>query len=442
MAQIRRKIEWKPFSKNALMSISTCDSWINIWEGAVRSSKTIASIIAWIAFIEESEHTQFLMTGNTTDTLYRNIIGADIGMLTILGDRAQYIKSGEGGSHLMIQCKRKNPRPPENEMVEKICWCVGAHSAPAENRIRGMTVAGWYADEVTLYPESVVKQAINRMSLSGARAFWTCNPDSPYHYIKTEFIDQAKKKDIRVFHFTLDDNLALDERYKANLKRSYQGLWYKRMVEGLWVMADGVIYDMFNHDPVYSNGMVCAKIPNCRRYWVGIDYGTSNATTFLLYGLGEDGRLYIINEYYHSGKDPDAKQKSPQMYAEDFKRWLDAQQDEFGNQIKPDAIFIDPSAKGFMLQLWQLGIKKVTAADNDVKTGIELVTSVIGQDKLRVHARCKNTLREFSSYVWDPNAQKRGEDKPLKENDHCMDNIRYTINGTRQLWASKSRKAA
>lgn len=431
------EIKWSPFSHMALKSMVECDAWINIWEGAVRSSKTVSSIIAWITFIEESEHNVFLMTGNTSDTLYRNVIGGDIGILTILGNRAKYVKGGDGGAHLKVLCKRVNPQIPETTMVEKICWCVGAHSAPSENRIRGMTVGGWYADEVTLYPENVVKQAINRMSLSGARAFWTCNPDSPYHYIKTEFIDQAKKKGVRVFKFTIDDNLSLDERYKTQIKSSYSGLWYKRMIQGLWVMADGVIYDMFNHEPVYAGGMVCARLPDMQKYWISIDYGTSNATTFHLYGWGVDDKLYAIKEYYHSGKESEDRQKSPQQYADDFVKWIDSLEDIHGNKINYEYIFIDPSAKGFMLQLWQQGVKKVQAADNDVKIGIELVSSVMGQDRFRVHVSCVNMLRELSSYVWDPNAQKRGEDKPLKENDHCLDNLRYCVNGTRKIWNRK-----
>lgn len=430
------QVKFAPFSRTALKAIFASDRFVNIFEGAVRSSKTVSSIIAWLRFIEESPHTQFLMTGKTSDTLYRNVIDGPYGILSILGEqRAQFIKGAEGGSKLLI----KVPDRRNDHWVVKTCYCVGANDEKAEGKIRGLTVAGWYADEVTLYPESFVKQALNRMSLDGARAFWTCNPDSPYHFIKTEFIDKAKEKGYRVFHFTLDDNLALSERYKEEIKKAYSGLWYKRMILGLWVMADGVVYDMFDHRPEEEGGMVVDKLPPMRRYWVGIDYGTSNPTTFILCGLGEDDRFYVIDEYYYSGAEI-GRSKSPKMFSDDLRRWLEEHRyDDYGNRIEPQYIFVDPSAEGFIVQLWSDGIRNIVKADNDVKKGIELVSTVMTTDRFRVHRRCRNTLRELASYVWDPRAQRMGEDRPLKQNDHCLDPIRYIIYSTRVLWQPKVR---
>lgn len=428
-------INWQ-FSEKALQSIKYSDAFINIWEGAVRSSKTVASIIRWIQFIEESEYPEFLMTGKTESTIYRNVIGGQMGILNILGEkRAKFKKSGDGGSRLEIKVRNRNPQTRfKQKWITKVCYVVGANDEKSENKIRGMTIGGWYADEVTLYPESFIKQAINRMSVEGAKAFWTTNPDSPYHYIKTEFIDQAAKKGYRAFHFTLLDNPSLPSSYVENLQAAYQGLWYKRMVLGLWVMADGVIYDNFNHDPIHAGGMVAAEVPagvTISKTWVAVDYGNSNATVFLEMGEGSDGYCYQLDEWYHSGKEQEAVQKSPSDYAKDMKEWLD-------QKNTPKAIIIDPSAKGFILELYKTLPKnlrgKIQTAHNDVLLGIEIQTSVIGNYKFRVLARCKNTLRELASYVWDPVAQKRGEDKPLKDNDHCMDALRYFMVATRKIW--------
>jgi PBSX family phage terminase large subunit len=208
------------------------------------------------------------------------------------------------------------------------------------------------------------------------------------------------------------------------------------MILGLWVMADGVIYDIFNNDPDIHGGMVVTEIPSIRKWWIAADYGTSNATTFILCGLGEDGRLYVVNEYYHSGAES-GRQKSPQQYSAEFTKWLDQCAMITGGNVAYDRFFIDPSAEAFIVQLWSDGIKRTAKADNEVKAGIELVSTIMGADKFRVHARCKNVLRELTSYVWDPKAQKRGEDAPLKQNDHCLDPIRYIANGTRQLWVHR-----
>ena len=427
-------IEWSPFSLKGMQSIKYADAFINIYEGAVRSSKTVCSTIAWIKFLEESPHQYFLMTGKTEDTCYRNMIGGATGMIAIMGaDNCQYKKSGDGGT--VVECRF--PDKKNGKWIYKWCYVVGANDAQSEQKIRGMTVAGWLADEVTLYPESMVKQAINRMSLDGAKAFWTCNPDSPYHYIMTEFIEMAKEKGYRVFHFSLDDNKALSTRYKDQLKKAYKGLWYKRMVLGQWVMADGVIYNNFNTDLEKDGGMVITEKPRViSKYNVAVDYGNSNATTFLLIGF-INGKEYVLDEYYHSGKD--GKGKSPSQYAKDLLAFID-RNDHNGSSIaaKLDKIIIDPSAKGFILEFYNVAPKhirgKITPARNDVVFGIEITTSLIDNNVVRVHKSCENFLREISTYCWDENAQKKGKDQPIKDNDHTMDAFRYNNVVTRKYW--------
>ena len=99
-----------------------------------------------------------------------------------------------------------------------------------------------------------------------------------------------------------------------------------------------------------------------------------------------------------------------------------------------DRVFCDPSAKGFMLQLHEDGERSVWKADNDVLRGIEMLSSIIDNDMFRVLDRCKNTIKELGSYRWDAKAQERGEDKPIKQNDHAMDALRYVVNTTRLTW--------
>lgn len=186
--------------------------------------------------------------------------------------------------------------------------------------------------------------------------------------------------------------------------------------------------------------MVSLEKPEITRYYITVDYGNSNATAFLLVGIGTDGRMHVVDEYYHSGKgDTDmSRSKSPSQYAEDFIKFLD-REDHQGKPISLllDRIFIDPSAKGFILELYQRLPRhlrnKIAGAHNEVLFGIEVLTSAIGNDKVRVHRSCQWVLKELASYCWDPNAQKNGEDKPLKENDHTLDALRYCAVGIRDL---------
>lgn len=242
--------------------------FINILEGSVRSGKTFIVNLAWTLFILNSPHDVFLMSGESTDSLYRNVIGD---MIFILGrSRAVYQDSAKGGAQLIINYNGKT----------KICYCRGGSKANDEGKIRGITIGGWMADEITLHHESFVKQALSRMSLEGAKAFWTTNPDSPYHYIKTEYIDKAQEKGYYHWHFNLDDNLTLSEEYKKNIKNAYSGVFYQRFILGLWILAEGVIYDMFNK----ATHVVPTMERKYTKKYISIDYGTQNPTTFGMYG--------------------------------------------------------------------------------------------------------------------------------------------------------------
>lgn len=380
-----------------------------IADGSIRSGKTVAMIDSFVTWsITTFEHESFILAGKSMGALKRNVLRPLFQILAAKGIAYHYNRS----EHFI-------------EIGTNTYYCFGANNEASQDVLQGLTAAGALADESALFPESFVEQMIGRCSIEDSKVWLNCNPEGPFHYIKTDYIDKAEEKRILHLHFDLDDNLTLSQKVKDRYKRMFSGVFYQRYILGLWVMAEGIIYSMFNADK-----MVVDKLPKMQRYWVGVDYGTSNATTFLLFGLGEDGRLYLIDEYYHSGSET-GQGKSPSRYAADFKRWIERQ------GVQPDRIFIDPSAEGFMLELWAQGVKRIVKADNAVKAGIELVSSIMDNDLFRVHRRCRYTLKELATYSWDPKAQELGEDKPLKQHDHCMDPIRYVANGTRTIWLKK-----
>lgn len=376
--------------------------FINVLEGSVRSGKTFITNLAWTLFILNSPHDTFLMSGESTDSLYRNVIDD---VVFILGqDKAKYQDSAKGGAQLII---KHNGR-------KKICYCRGGSKSNDEGKIRGMTVAGWYADEITLHHKDFVKQAISRMSLEGAKAIWTTNPDSPFHYIKTDYIDQANEKGYGHWHFNLDDNLSLSEEYKENIKKAYSGLFYDRFIKGLWVLSDGLIYDMFNKDI----HIVKTEDREYTKKYVAVDYGTQNPTTFGMFGKDKKGQWYKIKEYHHSGR-TSLKQKTNEEYANDLL--------EFIEDDKSIQVIVDPSASSFILSLKNRGIR-VKKAKNDVLEGIRNVGSALSNKEILFNDCNIETFKEFETYIWDEKASLKGEDKPVKENDHHMDNLRYFVN--------------
>lgn len=276
-----------------------------------------------------------------------------------------------------------------------------------------ITLAGVLFDEVALMPQSFVNQATSRCSVEGAKMWFNCNPDGPYHWFKVEYLDKLEEKNAVHLHFTMDDNLSLSDKVKERYKRMYSGIFYKRYILGLWCLAEGVIYDMFNEN-IHK---VETEKRMYEKYYVSIDYGTQNATVFLLWGLCKD-TWYIVKEYYYSGRNSGI-QKSDVQYSRDLKNFLE--------NIIPVKIIVDPSAASFIKQLRDDGFNNISKADNDVLDGIRTVASALSLSLFKVNDCCSNTLMEFSSYVWDAKKASKGIEEVVKENDHAMDAIRYFV---------------
>ncbi len=348
------------------------------------------------------------LVGKTLRSLERNVLMAKGGLFDMIG------KSFYTYHRLYA----------ELSMLNRKIYCFGAADEKAEGKIRGMTLAGALCDEVTLYPESFVTQLLARCSVESSQLFWNCNPDSPFHYIKERYIDNPDLRDlIKTFHFLMDDNPALDEKYKADLARLYTGIWKKRLIEGLWVMADGVIYPEWDPEKMCVN-----EAPDrLSHFHYGVDYGITNPQVYLMTGERmeknpktgkEELHLYVMKEYYKAGGE--GIMKTDDNMAEDYV--------DFAGRYLLNRTRVDPSATSFKNALKKRGVNAMDAK-NDVKMGIANVSSWIGSGRLHVvKPNCPNLLKEFSTYTWDARAQKQGKDEPLKESDHCMDALRYIIN--------------
>jgi len=186
-------IKWDRFSPKALRSICESTRRLNIWHGAVRSSKTVSSIVRFLEFLATAPAGDILISGKTERTVYRNILRP---IQDIVG-RGNFRYARNTG---------------ECTIAGRLCYVAGANDERAEEKIRGMTLIGAYVDEATVLPESFFRMLGTRLSLPGAKMFVTTNPDGPFHWLYTDYI-QNPDIDAAVFHFTLDDNPVLSEEY-------------------------------------------------------------------------------------------------------------------------------------------------------------------------------------------------------------------------------------
>lgn len=406
--RIRQAIfKFKPFSKKQLKVLTW---WLPnspvrdrdgiIADGAIRSGKTLSMSLSFVMWAMETFIDQnFGMCGKTIGSFRRNVLF----LLKLMLRSRGYGVSDHRADNLLVVTRGD---------VVNYFYIFGGKDERSQDLIQGITLAGVFFDEVALMPESFVNQATGRCSVDGSKFWFNCNPDGPFHWFKVNWIDKIIEKNLIYLHFTMDDNLSLSEKIKARYKSMYSGVFYQRYILGLWVVAEGIIYDMFDQAKHVVNKLTDLITDT---YYVSIDYGTQNATVFLLWCKNRSGQWVCVKEYYYSGRD-ETEQKTDAEYADDLKDFL-------GN-IKPKAIIVDPSAASFIAELRKRGYR-IKKAKNEVLDGIRFVATLLNQEKIVFAECCVNTIKEFNSYIWDKKACERGEDKPIKQHDHCLDATRY-----------------
>ena len=406
--RVKQKVfKFQPFSRKQKQVLTwwTSKSAVKdmdgiIADGAIRSGKTISmslSYVMWAMYVFDNQN--FGMAGKTIGSFRRNVL---FWLKLMLFSRGYKYRDHRADNLLEVS----------KSGVTNYFYIFGGKDERSQDLIQGITLAGMFFDEVALMPESFVNQATGRLSVTGSKMFFNCNPDGPYHWFKVNWIDKKKEKRLIYLHFTMDDNLSLSEEIKKRYRSMYSGVFFQRYILGMWTVAEGVIFDMFDKATHVYNKLVDTIASET---YVSCDYGTQNATVFLLWQKGVDGVWYCIKEYYYSGRE-NKKQKTDGEFADELEKFIE------GYKVK--RIVIDPSAASFIAELKSRGLR-IKKANNDVLDGIRYTGSMLNDDKIRFSPECKNTIQEFSAYIWDKKAADRGEDKPVKDHDHAMDAVRY-----------------
>jgi PBSX family phage terminase large subunit len=374
----------------------------NLAHGAVRTGKTVCTLFRFMQAAWDCPDSKIFIVGHTFDTAYRNVIRLLLESPELSMFRPYCTWSGK-----------------KLYFRDKTIIVLGAKDEGAIGNFQGDTYSLVYCDEMTLYPIAIIQMIDSRLSKSHSKGFAAMNPSHPSHLLKN-WIDEYGKgnKDYYALHFSLDDNPYIEEEYKNRIRTSSSGLFFKRNVLGLWVMAEGAIFEFFD-----KNVHVVDRPPIGAEYWIaGIDFGSNNPCACVLIGVNtgrntQTGKqMWVEDEYYwdHSKQ----RQKVNSELADDIASFLQP----YG--VKE--LYIDPSAHAFQVDLQRRGLHPVHA-DNDVKNGIQRMCDYVRNGVCVVCKNCKNLIREIEGYVWDPRQAKKGYDEPLKENDHLLDALRYAL---------------
>lgn len=379
-----------------------------ICDGAVRSGKT--SIMMW-AFVDwamrEFSGQRFGVCGKTVDSASKNIIVPFISMslakerYTLRWRRTDKILEVRRGA------------------VTNFFEVFGGKDESSFMLIQGRTLAGVLLDEVALMPRSFVEQALTRCSVDGAKLWFSCNPDSPQHWFYLEWIKRHKERNALYLHFEMTDNPGLSQRTLERYQSMFAGVFYDRYIRGLWVVAEGLIY------PMFGDGNIVDAVPESGEYYISCDYGTLNPFSAGLWCWDGKHATRIL-EYYYSGRDERSNKTDEEYYTE---------LEKLAGDLLVKSVIVDPSAASFIEVIRRHKRFWVQKAVNDVIPGIGTTARYIQDGTIRVHRSCEDSIREFGLYRWDEDCT---EDRPIKENDHAMDDIRYFVMTVLRQKAGKS----
>lgn len=389
------KFDFRPFSRKQRQLIHWWRPMVRysqndfvIADGAIRSGKTIAMIIGFLTWSQEMFLGQsFILAGKTMGALKKNVVRPMLQMMEAWGWPHEYIRSGTNA---------------RLEIGSNTYYLYGANTEASQDALQGLTAAGAYADEAALFPQNFIDQMIGRCSVAGAKIWMNCNPEGPHSYIKEEFIDKAEEKKVYRLHFMMDDNLSLPQKTKERYYRAWpkNSVFYKRFILGLWVAADGLIYQQFADNVenyIVSDNWL--KENEIMYATIGVDFGgTKSAHSFTLTGFTRGYKqVVVLDEYYCK------KRINPKQLQEDFIDFVRRAQTKY----KVYEAYCDSAEQtlisGLEMACMQerVNIEVKNAIKGPINDRIAFYNSLIAQNRWKIMKHCTHIIEAFEQAVYD-----------------------------------------
>lgn len=301
---------------------------------------------------------------------------------------------------------------PTYRLGDNFCAFFGGADVVAAERIQSLTLAGCYVDEVYNIHREVIEELDNRLrGVPDAKCVLTGNPDAPSHWFKRDWVDQADALGMRIIHIVTNDNPAISQAFHDSIARTNRGANYIRRVLGRDAARSGLVY------PDYAPPAPFA-LADSEAFYLAVDPADSGPTHALLIGRA-GGSYWLAAEWYWEGREHG--QISHAEKTEKIRAWLDS--------LGVDVTYAvaDSENPAFALDLSRALQRDVHYPDKDIVSGVTLVRYWLEHGWLRLSDKVPRLLAELQAYQWDDKAAERGEDKPIKINDHAMDAMRYGV---------------
>jgi hypothetical protein len=247
--------------------------------------------------------------------------------------------------------------------------------------------------------------------------------------------------DYNYFHFTVEDNLAMDDMQRSDFKRKYAkgSSTYAQRVEGIRKSTDGAVFSMFTNKNIFGGDVNAFDCSDTNRI-MAVDKGLNHPSGIIDCEVDYNtGIVYQLGESLLEFKDKKVENRGLETIYQEILNVIRRRK----TRVMPDFILVDPSSPELIAYLIDKGLP-VRDAVNDVWSlkgrreemhklqdkeliGIELMQTAISKLKYMVHESCVETISQVESYE-APFDEKTGRDKVVKVNDDLVDPIRYVFN--------------
>lgn len=407
-----------PFSENQMRFFWDCfDHWFNVAEGGKRGGKNVLITMAYCTILEKHPSKIHLIAGVSTATARLNILDCDgFGLKNYFEGRCRegvyqnrdclYIKTATG---------------------EKVVLISGGGKAGDEKLIKGNTYGTAYITEANECSNTFIQEVFDRtLSSPNRKIFHDLNPKAEAHWYYKDVLNFHEEKlkanpkyGLNYGHFTIADNMSISDDHLRAVLATYdrKSVWYARDILGQRKMAEGLIYDMMDTTAnTYRPQDAPVGFKSLSTRTITCDYGTTNPTVYL--DVYDDGEKVRVHREYRWDSRQEHRQKTDEEYADAFMEFMGKD---------PCAAIVDPAAASFITALRQRGVY-VMEGNNDVLNGIRKCSTLLSHRDLLISTDCEGLLDELGTYRWDDKAALMGVEKPIKQQDHGPDALRYYIN--------------
>lgn len=455
MARLKLGYKFKKFVK--LLDIGKYGIETEVLEGQTSAGKTTVGIgLKLILLAALSPKKLHLLCAYTLGKLESSIIIKEHGICDIAKDygyKVEYFPNGKGDirlAHLVIYGKTPNQ--------DKIVYCAGYSDKTKWKDILGNQYGIVGVDEGNIADIDFMRE------LSMRRDYWmiTLNPDDPNMPIYSEFINHCRplkefekdypqelynqllsgkaKRGWIHWYFTMDDNAALSEEKKKQIRDSvpFSSKQYKNKILGIRGRSEGLVYEEFTDDKIIKYDQF-RWLPNemVSKVICGLDSGlNSDATALVTTLLTTAGRLLVIPSFYYL---PKMGSNANSQQAVNIAKWLDFWLPRFGINITNIVQIYGDSAALTQDLMYEINLKTPFRAmkveKKDILKDTQRVKSIIGKDNFFyiIDAGYRNPLNpnellgnndmfivELNNQVWDIK-----KNQPTDGNDHCIDAFKY-----------------